>query len=382
VTAGTATRFTTLATTGNGAANIFSGLTGTTGTKLLWSTASVPLIMTSCTVSRYTDTIGNTIFNTKADPYTNSDVYLGHYNTKRGVAYYSSFRTNSATASIGPSATNWLVMCGNTDATNPNNVFIDQLAIGTWAASYGTAAGQLQINMLSTMVAAFEIHSVYIWPAVLSATQMKHVTTALRAQIGGTPDIANNQVGPAVTPMTPAPTAYEQVCAGGTNPDAATGDCKIPCLAGTYSADGYTPCTSCPAGTWSAALGAVSAATCTNCLAGKYSTTEGATAIGICMNCGTGTYSDAGAGTCTSCPPGTWSATVGAATCTSCPEGTWSATVGATTCTNCVAGTYSTAVGATDISTCTSCDALLTSSAGSSYCICIGGYARYPDPLL
>ena len=72
------------------------------------------------------------------------------------------------------------------------------------------------------------MHSIYIWNAVLAPVQMKHVTSALRAQIGGSPDIAGNLVGPAVVQMPPSETAYEQVCPAGNYLDAANGDCTSP----------------------------------------------------------------------------------------------------------------------------------------------------------
>jgi len=61
---------------------------------------------------------------------------------------------------------------------------------------------------------------------------MRHVTGALRAQIGGSPDIANDAKGDPVTAMIPAPTAYEQMCPTGTYASSLSGDCI--CNTGTY----------------------------------------------------------------------------------------------------------------------------------------------------
>jgi hypothetical protein len=129
---------------------------------------------------------------------------------------------------------------------------------------------------------------------------MRHVTSALRAQIGGQPDIADNLVGPAVAPMTPSLTAYEQVCPSGTYLDATNGDC-LACPAGTFSsAPGSTSCTPCAAGTYAVA-GSV---TCTSCLAGTYSTTVGASDLNTCVSCPTGTYTTtAGATSISTCKP-------------------------------------------------------------------------------
>ena len=135
-------------------------------------------------------------------------------------------------------------------------------------------------------VSAFELHSVYIWNAELSNAQMKDVTSALRAQIGGSPDVSGGGTGDPVTAVVPAPTAYEQICQAGTYVSLTTGDC-IGCLAGTYSAtDGATECTSCLAGAYSASNEATE---CTSCLAGTYSASNEATE---CIACERGSFWD------------------------------------------------------------------------------------------
>jgi hypothetical protein len=74
--------------------------------------------------------------------------------------------------------------------------------------------------------------------------------------------------------------------------------------------------------------------------------------------CGTGTYSSFDNSTCISCPAGTYSGAVGASTistCNKCPWQTYSNTLGASsnnTCTTCDAGTYSDTTGATSYATC------------------------------
>ena len=56
---------------------------------------------------------------------------------------------------------------------------------------------------------------------------MKQVSSALRAQIGGAPDVAGGGTGDPVTAMVPAPTAYEQKCTVGfvIPSTSTTGDC-------------------------------------------------------------------------------------------------------------------------------------------------------------
>lgn len=85
------------------------------------------------------------------------------------------------------------------------------------------------------------------------------------------------------------------------------------CPAGTFSPDGKTPCTPCPAG--------------------SISTSAGAT---TCMLCPTGSYSESpGSSVCTLCPAGTSSGITGATVCTSCPDGQYQPDTGATECSSC-----------------------------------------------
>jgi Tyrosine-protein kinase ephrin type A/B receptor-like len=409
VTAGTARK---VVTTGalNGANSSITTLQGTTLTTLLWPVNSIPLVMTVCTVSRYWGVIYARVFNCWNSPdQPRSDCLFGHYQQKRGIVSMTLWKTKSST-SVGE-LTDWLVMCSTSRGAKRDNIIMDQLDVGT-DASATNSAGQLNVNYLTTEPSNFDLHSLYVWNAVLNPVQMKHVTLALRAQLGGTPDIGSDQVGPPVIPMTPSETAYEQVCPAGTYADAATttGDCTscaagtynkfigqstcTPCPAGTYNEwTGQSTCTPCGAGTSSSAPGAISAATCTpctavgaysasgasacssscpagtyntagvhactDCIAGTYSTATAATSASVCTNCIAGTYSAAGASACTNCTAGTYGAAVGAAisesVCTTCPAGTSNAVVGATSsdaCIPCRAGTYGRMAG---MSVCADC---------------------------
>ena len=226
VEAGTASLVTPLTLSSNGAGNTITVLGGTTATQLLWPIDSVPQIFTICSVSRYTSD-GDSRRRILTTQETN---WLhGHYNSNRGVAYYSDWKTVD-TASVGATNSDWLVMCGTSGGVAPGNVIIDQLEVGT-SVGGNDAASRMNVNMRSQN-SAFELHSVYIWNAVLTTVQMKVVSSALRAQIGGGPDIADDAKGPAVAAMAPAPTAYEQLCPGGyVTPS--SGDC-ITCERGSF----------------------------------------------------------------------------------------------------------------------------------------------------
>jgi Tyrosine-protein kinase ephrin type A/B receptor-like len=333
-------------------------LGGLISTQLLWPINSIPAIMTICSVSRYTGTIYNGehfgyILTGFSSPDQATWFSHGFYRNKRGVATYVADVTQQLTT-VGY-ITDWLVMCGTSGGAVPNNVIIDQLSVGT-ALGVTNTVGQLSVNYETTERSTFELHSVYIWPAVLSAVQMKQVTTALRAQIGGSPDSGvKYQYSSNVVSMIPAPTAYEQVCTAGSFADSTTGDCMTPCLAGTYSADGYAPCT--------------------NCLAGTNKTDTG---VGTCAACGVNTYSLAVAANCTACPANTFSA-VSSPLLTSCTCLAGYTGADGVACTACPAGTFKTTAGAGSCLTCDSNAIFSVGSVGVTPCKCNAGYTVASD---
>lgn len=98
-----------------------------------------------------------------------------------------------------------------------------------------------------------------------------------------------------------------------------------------------------------------------NCPAG---TVNGANAATSCTPCGVGKFSLAGDATCSSCPAGTFAATVGSASCLPCPPGRYTAATGQAACTPCAAGTYQPLAGQQQCQTCAG------APAGSVSCAC------------
>jgi hypothetical protein len=357
VTAGTASKR-TCTQAANGANNTFTVLGGDINTKLLWPENSIPRVLTMCSVSRYTVGASLSIVNGVESPQDTdfyfgvyTDFHFGHFQGKRGMLYYNDLQTQDD-YSVGLHPNDWLVMCATSAGVVPDNVIIDQLSIGTALANVGQA-GQVNVNYNVDSRSNFEVHSVYIWNAVLSHAQMKHTTSALRAQIGGQPDIVGGWVGPPVEAMTPTEAAWEHVCPADTLRDPNTHDCKHRCMAGTYSDndDGYYPCTSCLAGTWSTNVGAENVSTCINCTVGMYSTTS--------------------AETCTFCAAGTYAASTASPICTGCQAGKYSTTTGATsstTCLSCAVGTYSVTIAANTTAMCHACTSCFIGQSESVAC--------------
>ncbi|KAJ1464501.1 hypothetical protein T484DRAFT_1649498, partial [Baffinella frigidus] len=140
------------------------------------------------------------------------------------------------------------------------------------------------------------------------------------------------------------------------------------CVAGTYSAAGAASCTVCPAN--SASSASSTSITSCECNGGYYGSFGG-----DCTKCPINTVSPASSTTVSSCKckSGSWGG-VGV-TCTECLAGTFKSSADSaasliTSCGPCSENTYS-AVGA---STCTGCPVNTVSLAGSRSCGCKGGY--------
>merc|ERR1719188_2490446 len=112
-----------------------------------------------------------------------------------------------------------------------------------------------------------------------------------------------------------APAARAACPAGEGYPTPAIKTCIV-CGEGTYSAEGSTNCTRCPAGTWSSVRGAFDASTCQRCPRGTWSSQEGAPSASACQSCPAGRWGSAeglaSSTACTACSPGTWNDQTGA----------------------------------------------------------------------
>ena len=135
------------------------------------------------------------------------------------------------------------------------------------------------------------------------------------------------------------------------------------CPAGSFSAAGSANCTLCAAGFFAAAPGSAS---CTPCPAGTYSTASGATSSASCLACPAGSYAGPNSTSCTPCPGGTFSTAAGGANASACsgvcPPGSFSSP-GSTSCAPCPVGTYAAAAGAAACTQCPNSTVTYTSGA-------------------
>jgi sugar lactone lactonase YvrE len=143
------------------------------------------------------------------------------------------------------------------------------------------------------------------------------------------------------------------------------------CPSNFFSADGFGPCSPCPAGQDAVAPASTS---CASCVSGFFNPGQGQS----CQNCLPGNFSNSlqGSTGCTPCPAGSFSGSAGAllASCTPCQAGTSSSVIGASsisTCVPCPPNFFSDTAGA---STCTPCPSgSLSNVFGSTTCLSTSG---------
>ncbi|XP_062599712.1 uncharacterized protein LOC134261288 isoform X2 [Saccostrea cucullata] len=126
------------------------------------------------------------------------------------------------------------------------------------------------------------------------------------------------------------------------------GSCIAKCSTGTYSFDGFAPCSICPLNHYQDQTGATS---CIRCPDEKYTVSVGSSSLSNCTDiialCPAGKYSFTGYEPCQVCPLHHYKATEGSGNCTECPQNQGTLTTGSNSSTNCVsvascpAGKYS-----------------------------------------
>ena len=170
-------------------------------------------------------------------------------------------------------------------------------------------------------------------------------------------------------------------CTPGTyqNASGATACEGPPCAAGTYGMSNATSaadavCFNCEWGK----VALTGSTTCNICPAGKYSTASAAPSAATCSDCPAYSYSDAGSMDEANCSCGRgYTVIVEGGGCVACAAGSFKDVNGSAECTDCPAGKYSTASAAPSASTCNDCPAYSYSDAGSTdkaNCSCGRGY--------
>ena len=170
-------------TAGFGANGTVKSISGTTNSYIEWTQNSIPEKFTICSITRYTGINNNKRILTARNATTTNDWIHGHKGGKRGVVYYTDYKTNSSPSfNLTGNNTDWVVTCAKNDDIIPNNVIINGIPSGI--NSGGQGGLRLAINKLddSSIIAEqsdFAMSYVIIWDINLTNTALKIVSDTL-----------------------------------------------------------------------------------------------------------------------------------------------------------------------------------------------------------
>ena len=168
---------------GFGANGTIKSISGTTDTYIEWTPNSIPDKFTICSITRYTGINNNKRILTARNATVANDWIHGHKGGKRGVVYYTDYKTTSSpNLNLTGNNTDWVVTCAKNDNIIPNNVIINGIPSGI---KHGGQGGlRLAINKLDdTSIIAeqsdFAISYVIIWDINLTNVALKIISDAL-----------------------------------------------------------------------------------------------------------------------------------------------------------------------------------------------------------
>ena len=157
---------------------------GATSDKLFMPTYSIPTAFTLCTLTRYTGAAKGRIIT------ADFDFFHGHYNSRRGVAFYYTWKT-SMSSLPGADDLDWLVMCGkNVENGGPASILADGVPRNT-ATSAGNGGGQLNVNGQTGQHSYWAMGHILVWDRHLSDEDMAAVSeTMMRSLHDASIDLA------------------------------------------------------------------------------------------------------------------------------------------------------------------------------------------------
>jgi hypothetical protein len=181
-------------TNGNGAASNVNMIYGSTTSKIEWPEGSLPANFTICSLTRYTGSTNSTREHILAGKTTN--VFHGHDQYRRGVACY---QNGYITAQQNNGNQNdWLIMCGRTNGTSPNNILINN-GIGVGTGTSSISADILVINAAtvhpySTLNSDFAFSELFIWNQELNVYEMRVVANYFQQYLNTGTDFAPDYI--------------------------------------------------------------------------------------------------------------------------------------------------------------------------------------------
>ncbi len=267
----------TATSTGNGATAPQTYIYGDAAANIVFSTGWLPENFTLCSMTRYNGTTKGRIINALG-----ADFAHGHHATHgRGVAKYNGQWVTAQTG-MGNDQ-DWLVFCGKSTGTAPNNVLANGAPRGVADSAANGLLAQLAINAgdaATSQPSDWAFAHAIVWDRILSDAEMAQVSGMMLkslndsaidlASLPNAPGACNCSAVPACTP-----------CPAGTYKDTfGTGQC-LACPENTTSREGSGNLTDC------------------QCVLGHEAPANGL----VCSRCPKDTYKDAlGNGSCTACP--------------------------------------------------------------------------------
>ena len=163
---------------GDGAMVELQYLYGETESTVEWPTGSIPSEFTICSITRYVvDGRKGRILAGRSSPWLH-----GHYESKRGVAYYKAWNTDMKSVGV---LTDWLVICGkNSVGLVPNNILVDGVALGVINGGGGGGYLGINNNLFSPAENShWAFRELMIWNTTLSDEEMRIASMSLRISL-------------------------------------------------------------------------------------------------------------------------------------------------------------------------------------------------------
>ena len=198
--------FTSGVASGNGASASIPYIGGGIQTTLVWPEIDTQNGYTICSIARYSGNAQTRILSA-----TDIDWYHGHNaGPKIGVAKYSNTLNTNNANNVAIPITNWLVMCGTTGNSTPNNILANGESVGTSVGGVGNSSNKLIMSINKNTynrTSDWQFSYLMIWDQVLSEDEMRIVSQAMLKYLNPNATLAPTTLAPTtLAPTTLRPT--------------------------------------------------------------------------------------------------------------------------------------------------------------------------------
>jgi hypothetical protein len=147
------------------------------GTQILWPAGSIPSNFTICAITRYYDNNYSYTYRRILSS-SDSNFVFGHWWYNAGHCYYNN---NFISQTSIANNSNWCVVCGtiNSRVTKPNNILVNNDAVGITDFINNTNAATLSINVeniISNENSNFAFQQIIIWDTSFNVEQLSNVS--------------------------------------------------------------------------------------------------------------------------------------------------------------------------------------------------------------